>query len=391
MSRKFFRSIVAGTSIVLLSSTTAFAVGAYDWSPITADDITIYPYDNYLLPDEMSFRADLESSLDDALDENEFAIFNDVNRDLIPYQSVRCINPMIDTPDASLDAVITCDAFPLVDSADTPTGLEATPQLRVWSDKALTRYVVTLENTSEASIEYSWEWYIDFGSGDARHATSSDFPYLSESDAYSLNETDLLEEGAHWSMSPGAPNESMMSDLPSTIAWGDVVGGFGAENINVDNDEVYIWNDSDDDLGQLTLAPGESVSFAVFNYAANMTDFYDTEDLTDEVPIANFDAAMEYLFASSTAVFGGSGSGLIAPETAVPCDELFVGVNASDIANWDCAPLEAQNQPAAPASTTPPAVLAKTGANVEWLLFSGLIALIAGTGFLTVSRRKRTA
>jgi LPXTG-motif cell wall-anchored protein len=391
MSRKIFRSIAAVTSLVLLSSTTAFAVGDYDWSSITVDDITVYPHDNYLLPDEMDFRTDIESSLGDALDDNEFAIWNDDNEDLMPHQRIRCNNPMIDAPDDSLDSVITCDAYPLLNIGDTPTGLEATPQLRVWSDKALTRYVVTLENTTEESIEYSWEWFIDFGSGDARHATSSEFPYLSDSDEYTLNETDLVDEGAHWSMSPGAPNESMMSDLPSTIAWGDVAGGLGAEFIYVNSDEVYIWNDNENDGEQLTLAAGESVSFAVFNYAANMTDFYDTEDLTDEVPRANFDAAMEYLFASSTAVFGGSGSGLIAPETAVPCDDLFVGVNASDIANWDCGYSNLGSTPAAaPAATTTPK-LATTGANVEWLMVAGLLAVIAGAGFLTLSRRKRTA
>lgn len=43
-----------------------------------------------------------------------------------------------------------------------------------------------------------------------------------------------------------------------------------------------------------------------------------------------------------------------------------------------------------PASTKTP-TLAATGANVEWLLIAGLIAVIAGTSFLTVSRRKRTA
>lgn len=45
---------------------------------------------------------------------------------------------------------------------------------------------------------------------------------------------------------------------------------------------------------------------------------------------------------------------------------------------------------AAPASTTAPK-LAKTGANVEWLMFAGVIALIGGASFLTISRRKRTA
>lgn len=46
--------------------------------------------------------------------------------------------------------------------------------------------------------------------------------------------------------------------------------------------------------------------------------------------------------------------------------------------------------PATPATTTAPK-LAATGANVEWLMFSGVLAVIAGASFLTVSRRKRTA
>jgi LPXTG-motif cell wall-anchored protein len=44
----------------------------------------------------------------------------------------------------------------------------------------------------------------------------------------------------------------------------------------------------------------------------------------------------------------------------------------------------------APAATTTPK-LATTGANVEWLMFAGLITATAGASFLTVSRRKRTA
>jgi LPXTG-motif cell wall-anchored protein len=43
-----------------------------------------------------------------------------------------------------------------------------------------------------------------------------------------------------------------------------------------------------------------------------------------------------------------------------------------------------------PATTTPP-TLAKTGAEVEWIIFAGLISALVGAGFLTVSRRKRTA
>lgn len=44
-----------------------------------------------------------------------------------------------------------------------------------------------------------------------------------------------------------------------------------------------------------------------------------------------------------------------------------------------------------PAATTPAAALATTGANVEWLMFAGLVAALAGASFLIVSRRKRNA
>jgi LPXTG-motif cell wall-anchored protein len=46
--------------------------------------------------------------------------------------------------------------------------------------------------------------------------------------------------------------------------------------------------------------------------------------------------------------------------------------------------------PTTPAATTTP-TLAATGANVEWLFVAGLLAVVAGAGFLTISRRKRTA
>jgi LPXTG-motif cell wall-anchored protein len=48
-----------------------------------------------------------------------------------------------------------------------------------------------------------------------------------------------------------------------------------------------------------------------------------------------------------------------------------------------------------PGSTTPipattPTTLATTGAEVEWLALSSLIAVVAGAGFFALGRRKRT-
>jgi LPXTG-motif cell wall-anchored protein len=58
--------------------------------------------------------------------------------------------------------------------------------------------------------------------------------------------------------------------------------------------------------------------------------------------------------------------------------------NIDDVFEEEAAPTTT------PAATTTPK-LATTGANVEWLMVAGFIALIAGASFLTFSRRKRTA
>jgi len=66
------------------------------------------------------------------------------------------------------------------------------------------------------------------------------------------------------------------------------------------------------------------------------------------------------------------------------------GTSAASAGSNSVTP-SAPSSTTAPASITPALKLATTGANVEWLMVAGLIAAIAGAGFLTVSRRKRTA
>jgi LPXTG-motif cell wall-anchored protein len=46
---------------------------------------------------------------------------------------------------------------------------------------------------------------------------------------------------------------------------------------------------------------------------------------------------------------------------------------------------------AAPATAVPVAALATTGANLEWLIFAGLLTAIGGSGLLVFSRRKRNS
>jgi LPXTG-motif cell wall-anchored protein len=74
----------------------------------------------------------------------------------------------------------------------------------------------------------------------------------------------------------------------------------------------------------------------------------------------------------------------------VPNQRLAVGLDASIPSNFDLTPAPTPSPSASP-TTAPAATLAKTGADLEWLMFAGVIALLGGAGFLALSRRKRTA
>jgi uncharacterized repeat protein (TIGR02543 family)/LPXTG-motif cell wall-anchored protein len=76
-----------------------------------------------------------------------------------------------------------------------------------------------------------------------------------------------------------------------------------------------------------------------------------------------------------------------------PGSTILPVANTTLYAVWNVAPTPTPTPTAtpapAPASTTPPARLAATGANVEWLMVGGLVAAVAGSVFLAASRRKR--
>lgn len=74
----------------------------------------------------------------------------------------------------------------------------------------------------------------------------------------------------------------------------------------------------------------------------------------------------------------------------VPNQRLAVGLDASIPSNFALTPAPTPSPSASP-TTVPAASLAKTGAEVDWLLLGSLIAVVAGAGFLALGRRKRTA
>lgn len=136
-----------------------------------------------------------------------------------------------------------------------------------------------------------------------------------------------------------------------------------------------------DDLSFSYAASDESDDFKVFGYLLNTADCSQTEvlDTTGAIQIWETlnvsipsNGTYRFVFVSGTYDQNwGSGGGAV-----LFLDDVRLSPNA---------------ERAAAAAPTPPAALAKTGANVEWLMFGGLLALIAGSGFLAFSRRKRTA
>lgn len=76
----------------------------------------------------------------------------------------------------------------------------------------------------------------------------------------------------------------------------------------------------------------------------------------------------------------GSGTSYAVGSSILPTADITL------YAQWTSSPAPTP----APAATTPPAAtLATTGANLEWMLVAGLLAVIAGSGLLAFSRRKR--
>jgi LPXTG-motif cell wall-anchored protein len=75
--------------------------------------------------------------------------------------------------------------------------------------------------------------------------------------------------------------------------------------------------------------------------------------------------------------------------TEIGIDDVFEEEAAPTTTPATTTPATTAPATTAPASTTPVAALATTGANVEWLLVAGLLAVIAGSGLLAFGRRKR--
>jgi LPXTG-motif cell wall-anchored protein len=138
-----------------------------------------------------------------------------------------------------------------------------------------------------------------------------------------------------------------------------------------------------DDLSFKFAASDQSDDYKVFGYLLNTETCAQTEVLDStgefrawETVVAPVPADGTYRFVFVSGTYDktwGSVAGAV-----MFLDDVVLSPNQQRVA-------EAQQA----ANTAPK--LAATGANVEWLMVAGLLAVIAGAGFLVASRRKRTA
>lgn len=443
--------LVAG--IVCATATSAYAAStAWDGNPIVVQSENLAflfpplgddagtPYLGELAPEDIVTLADV--GWDGALDYQFFEVFDDSPESSF-RSSVRCANPQIqfaspgnvgevsvwNVPNDA-DAVITCDAR-LIDTGDA-SYLQATPELRIWGDRGLSRYAVTLTNLTDEPLSYSYQ----FGTG---------FPWSSLSGIFraTSNRPSLpagLERGTYdfggdrdfyWTMTDGDSD----SHLPSVIAWGNkeqfapsvldayenYLGvyrwGVSAPNStaivpNVGQTERYA--DPSKLVPQLSLEANESATFAFFNFSLDPTGFEvgviptgfvgNNEPrivLVNDTP--DYEDYLNALFSAATETFGGSGDGTGVLASGVPCD-LFEGLNLSQVANWNCDSGDTgggggtgggrDDDTDSDLTVTPVAEpgLVATGSDTTalWLGFTAAALLVAaGAGVLLVSHRKR--
>jgi LPXTG-motif cell wall-anchored protein len=221
---------------------------------------------------------------------------------------------------------------------------------------------------------FSWKAFMCVGSGAPSIPTQLSSRYASREDgirpnsSFSSYHNDRFRDAATAWISAASPSTRTL--VGPTIS----VGGGYTEALLGDPDSNGYWSKA---LGILDVTSSCGVGKTL--EALTIVDSGDNPITTKAFVIPSqlrLDVPGTNVLVDSTGITIGVTGGLAAPEFHA--------------ALWGLTTVFDSTTPT-PTPTTPPlAALATTGANVEWLFVAGLLAVIAGSGFIAFSRRKRT-
>lgn len=324
----------AGAAIASAALVVTPAVAAtYNWESVTLNSFTYSPEDSALFPDDIYF-----GTYDDTLDSQSFEITVD---DFTNSETVGCTNPQInDATDGSGDKIISCDEYDAYD-------LTLKPELRIYANGQLVRYTADVTNSSAASVDVQWQYYLDIGSSDV--VWNAEHPAGTQTVDMDVD---------NWATAWGDSNEG----APVSYAWGGPNGAHRADAWNTDSsDEGYFWTDT-----TYELKPDHTVTYAFFTFV--------------QTSVEATDVTRTSLWEATTPVFGGPGGEIVLASVAASdpnYDTLLVGLD-NCVANWDVC-------------TDPAPELPNTGVSENvgiWAASAALIAALGVAGVFMARRRK---
>lgn len=233
-------AVAFAASLLVASPATAAPYGSGDVVDIGDYSWQVEGYPFGVL--ETQFN-DGTNSFDNAWDDGissgaYFSIFDDFGPS---WNLFTCTGGDLSAPDTNGDVVITCDVN------NTDIGLLIEGDIRLYGEGDLARHVYTVSNPTSSAIEYSWEYYIEFGETELRATTAQ--PTLAnngyvDSDFWAYNFSPLT--------------------LNSLSVWGQPDSAINHERVSSDRDhQLWAWNDGDDG-SQLVLDPGASSTYVFF-------------------------------------------------------------------------------------------------------------------------------
>lgn len=350
MNKRIIATTAATASLALASvliAAPALAVPYVDANIVIGDYTWDINQEQFEINDTQYYNETTSVDLVDAWDDSSFTVWDDEVS--ATSDEVDCLTADLAAADSNGDIVISCADEMLA------VGISAAAEIRLYGEGDLARFLVTLTNDTDDAIDYSWQYYVDFGNTNYR-ATSG---------------TPTLGENAYADSDFWVYNDQT-GGFDAAVVWG--VDGAAVQHEQVDdssNDQLYIWSDADDD-SQNTLAAGDSITFVFFQ----KVDAVNSVDLAPDAAPASGDV-VEPAVIADPATFMAEFSSL--------SGRLARGIDPSlNVGNW----LDADE----PADGEEPE-LAATGASAQslGLGIAGGLTLLLGAGLLALRTTRRSS